>query len=58
MQIEKNRLDAAEIVTVSIQPEHPVEKYSEARKLADEEEAGRLNNDYMLMSWYDKGPQF
>jgi len=26
MQIEKNRLDAAEIVTVSIQPEHPVEK--------------------------------
>ncbi len=58
MLIEKNRQDAAEIVTVSIQPEHPVEEYSKAKKLADEEAAKRLNDDYMLMSWYDRDRNF
>ena len=58
MQIEKNRQDAGPIVTVSLQPEHPVEAYPQARRLADTEAAIRLKDDYMLMSWYDRDRNF
>ncbi len=58
MEVEKNKRNAADIITVSLQPGDPPKDYTRARKLADEEASKRLKDDYMLMSWYDRDRNF